>query len=102
RLWRDPELWDKVAMGIPFPQEGNKSLATLKQGFIAFEDLAPLLYLKGELEGYPVQRKIRHVVVDEVQDYSPLQLQILNKTFPRAKFTLVGDIYQSLNPYIWQ
>lgn len=102
RLWQDQELWTKVANGVPFPQGGDKSLATLDRGFVAFEDLAPLLYLKGELEGYPIQRDIRHIVIDEVQDYAPLQLEILNKTFPRAKFTLVGDIYQSLNPYIWQ
>lgn len=42
------------------------------------------------------------MVVDEVQDYSPMQLQILLKTFPRARFTFVGDVYQSLNPYVWQ
>lgn len=102
RLWQDHDLWSKVAGKIPIPLGGDESLASLGNKQVSFEDITPLLYLRGELEGYPVKREIRHVIVDEVQDYSPLQLHILTKIFPRAKFTLVGDIFQSLNPYIWQ
>ena len=102
RLWQDLELWEQVAGEIHRPLGGADSLASLENALVSFEDITPLLYLKGELEGYPVRREIRHVIVDEVQDYSPLQLLVLTKTFPRAKFTLVGDVFQSLNPYVWQ
>lgn len=102
RLWNDEVLWQQAAGDLARPGSGSRSLDTLDQDLISFEDAVPLCYLKGELEGYPVKRNIRHVVVDEVQDYSPMQLQILLKTFPRARFTFVGDVYQSLNPYVWQ
>ncbi len=102
RLWQDQDLWRKVAGDTPFPQGGEESLASLNNKLVSFEDITPLLFLKGELEGYPMKREIRHVIVDEVQDYSPLQLYILTQIFPRAKFTLVGDVFQSLNPYVWQ
>lgn len=102
RLWQDASLWDSLAFGVARPKTNALSLEGLGQNKVSFEDVVPLLYLKGELEGYPVKREILHVVVDEVQDYSPLQLAILQRTFPRAKFTLVGDLNQSLNPYIWQ
>lgn len=101
RLWQEPELWERVAGGIKPPTSAvNGSL--LEQNQIAFEDVVPLTYLLGELGGYPVRRWIQHVVVDEVQDYAPMQLDILRKAFPRAQFTFVGDAYQSLHPYLWQ
>ncbi len=102
RLWQEPGLWEEVAGDLPRPQRAIESLDSLQQGFISMEDVGPLCYLKGELEGYPIKREIQHVVVDEVQDYSPMQLQTLIKTFPRARFTFVGDVFQSLNPYVWQ
>lgn len=102
RLWQDPVLWKKVAGTLEIPVYARKSLESLDTALISFEDAIPLAYLKGELEGYPVKRTIQHVVVDEVQDYAPMQLHILTKTFPRARFTFVGDVYQSLHPYVWE
>ncbi|NMB01644.1 MAG: AAA family ATPase [Firmicutes bacterium] len=96
RLHQDEQLWMKVAGGLAQPEQLRKL------DVIPFEDVAPLLYLTGELEGYPVQHGIQHVVVDEVQDYAPLQLEIMLRTYPRAKFTFVGDVFQSLNAYVWQ
>ena len=101
-LWQDPLFWEKVARDLQRPAEGTRSLDYLESETISFEDLAPLLYLAGQLEGYPIKRGIQHVVVDEVQDYAPIHLEILTNTFPRAKFTFVGDLFQSLNPYVWQ
>ena len=102
RLWKERQLWETVAGGTSFREDGLLSLETMEETVISFEDVVPLLYLKGELEGYPVKHRILHVVVDEVQDYTPLQLGILLKTFPRAKFTFVGDLFQSLHPHIWR
>lgn len=101
-LWQDSFLWRKVGANLDFPEGDIGSIRLLEDGAVAYEDIVPLLYLKGELEGYPVKRSIQYVIVDEVQDYAPMQLHILNKTFPRARFTLVGDVHQSLNPYVWQ
>ena len=89
RLWEDPRLWECLAGDLRIPPGAKDSIQTLDRGVISFEDAAPLLYLKGELEGYPVRRSVRHVVIDEVQD-TPPQLQAVLNTFPTARCTLVG------------
>lgn len=59
------------------------------------DDLAPLMFINGYIFGFDVQKETKHLVVDEMQDYSPLQFALLNKIYPCPK-TIVGDIYQSL------
>jgi DNA helicase-2/ATP-dependent DNA helicase PcrA len=78
--------------------ERQATETALKAGKIMFEDVAPILFLKGKLEGFPSQQRIRHVVIDEGQDYSALQLRIIYELFPKAHFTLLGDENQLLNP----
>lgn len=67
--------------------------------FLKFEDLLPMMYLNFELFGYPYDGRIKHVIIDEAQDYSLLQLELLKKIFRRASFTILGDINQTINPY---
>ena len=52
-------------------------------------------YLKMLLTG---QRDLRtkYVMVDEVQDYTPAQLMVLHRYYPRARFMLLGDEYQAI------
>lgn len=75
------------------------TLEQLEQGILLYEDLAPMLYLKGRLYGITQKENIRHVIVDEAQDYTPLQMDIIRRLFPSSNFTVVGDLNQSLNPY---
>lgn len=80
------------------PLERDETVTALQNGKILFEDAAPILFLKGKLEGFPAQKRIRQVVIDEGQDYSALQLRIIYELFPKAHFTLLGDENQLLNP----
>ncbi len=66
---------------------------------ILYEDLAGIMYIYFEINGYPYNTNIRHMVIDEAQDYTKLQYYILKKIFPYASFTILGDINQSINPY---
>lgn len=63
-----------------------------------YSDVYPLLYLKMKLEGLPAFNKVKHLVVDEMQDYSAVQYKVLSKLFP-CKKTILGDINQSVNPF---
>ena len=74
------------------------TLERLNSGVIPYEDLGPLLYLKGLLEGLPQSLGIRHVIVDEAQDYGVLQFRVLRMAFPNASFTVLGDLNQTLSP----
>ncbi len=63
-----------------------------------YADVFPLIYLGILLEGCEPHRAIRHVVVDEMQDYTPVQYQVLDRWFPCRK-TILGDRYQAVNPH---
>ncbi len=68
------------------------------QDLLGYENAAGYVYLKGILEGVPSMSHIKHVVVDEAQDYTPVQYGILKQVFPTAGMTLLGDINQTINP----
>lgn len=65
---------------------------------IYFEDAIPLLYIKQYLYGIKRYNNIKHLVIDEFQDYSPLNYYILNQMFPCIK-TILGDIGQNVAGY---
>lgn len=63
---------------------------------IPYEDVYPLLYLKyctGEL---PKRRRVKHLVIDEMQDYSYLQYLLIQKLFA-CPMTILGDAAQSMS-----
>ncbi|HOP54888.1 MAG TPA: ATP-binding domain-containing protein, partial [Bacillota bacterium] len=53
-------------------------------------------FLKQRLEGSFLADNIKHVVIDEVQDYSALELKVIAQAFSEASFTVLGDTNQSL------
>jgi len=66
---------------------------------IGYEDALLFTYMKGMLEGFPYEKDIRQVVIDEAQDYSYLQYLIISKIFRNSNFTILGDVNQTINPY---
>ncbi|MEX0724163.1 MAG: 3'-5' exonuclease [Gracilimonas sp.] len=63
-----------------------------------YSDLFPLMYLKMQLEGVDSINKVKHLIVDEMQDYTAVQYAVLAKLFPCNK-TILGDANQNVNPY---
>ncbi len=97
-LWIQKKINDgKAAFSFDVAKYTNKRLDS---GYLYYEDALAIAYLKGELEGVPIQSSIRHVVIDEAQDYSFLHYEIFNQIFHSAGFTLLGDLNQSINPYL--
>lgn len=76
---------------------GKPELFVMKKKVLEYADVAPLLYLKLAMEGVKDQSKMKHLLVDEMQDYTPIQYKVLNKLFPCRK-TILGDARQSVNP----
>ena len=74
------------------------TLESIRAGQFAYEDQIALLYLQGILGGLQKTSQIRFVVIDEAQDYSPLQYEILRLFFPQASFTMLGDLAQTVSP----
>lgn len=65
-----------------------------------YEDQVALLYLKGALGDIPNTSQIKYVIIDEAQDYTPLQYEIFYQLFKSANMTILGDINQSINPFM--
>jgi DNA helicase-2/ATP-dependent DNA helicase PcrA len=60
-----------------------------------YEDVYPILYLKYRLCANMTRKNIRHLVIDEMQDYSYLQYVILSKLFS-CSMTILGDKAQTI------
>ncbi len=69
-----------------------------KNRTLEYADLAPLAYLHLALEGNAAPGRVKHLLIDEMQDYSPIQYKVLQKLYPCRK-TILGDAGQSVNPY---
>ena len=66
---------------------------------LKYEDLLPMMYINFEINGYPTGSNIKHIIIDEAQDYSILQFRLLRKIFKTASFPILGDVNQTINPY---
>ncbi len=80
-----------------FLQENNKKPI---DNFVRYEHITPYLYTIFSLNDYPESGGIKHIVIDEAQDYSLFQIYLLKKIFIGSSFTILGDINQNLNPYL--
>lgn len=69
-----------------------------KNRTLEYVDLAPLAYLRIALDGKSIQSHVKHLLIDEMQDYSPIQYKVIQKLYPCRK-TILGDASQSVNPY---
>ena len=78
---------------------GQPELFKPKSGKLEYADVFPLIYLKILSEGvenpYP---DVKHLLVDEMQDYTPVQYAVLARLF-KCRKTILGDATQSVNPY---
>lgn len=77
--------------------EGFKALPKVayEKRVLPYEDVYPMLYLKYRLVRQKDDRTIKHLVVDEMQDYSPLQYKILQMIF-KCRMTILGDRAQTM------
>lgn len=63
---------------------------------LGYMDLAGILYLMVKLEGIKVKNEIKHIVIDEAQDYSYMQFEIIKEMTNCKSYTIVGDSNQRL------
>jgi DNA helicase-2/ATP-dependent DNA helicase PcrA len=82
-----------------FEWAGKKEMFKMcKNHALEYADLAPLAYLHLALEGNTRSFGVQHLLIDEMQDYSPIQYKVIQKLYPCRK-TILGDASQSVNPY---
>ena len=102
-LFKDKDLLIRLSDDdLPLNSDTIRAMTidNLNNNIIKYEDLSPLLLLKAEIEGRPRIPDIKHVVIDESQDYTPMQYEIFKRIFPNSNFTLLGDLNQSIYHYV--
>lgn len=82
-----PSLWEEIA---------EQTREKLSRSELFYEDATPYLHLQELVEGVRTNTEVKHVFVDEGQDYSVFQYEFLKKLFPRARMTVLGDFGQAI------
>lgn len=90
---------DMLALYQDFYQYTDKKdmFVLSEENTLEWEDVFPFLYLMAAYEGIEENRSVKHLVIDEMQDYTPIQFAVLNMMYPCQK-TILGDFGQILNP----
>jgi len=78
--------------------ENNENNEVLKEEAdnLGYMDLAGILYFMVKLQGIKVKDEIKHIVIDEAQDYSFIQFEIIKEMTGCKSYTIVGDSNQRL------
>lgn len=78
---------------------GRPELFKMAPGnMLEFSDVFPLIYCKIRMEGVPSYEHVKHLLIDEMQDYTPVQYSVISRLF-KCKKTFLGDVTQTVNPY---
>lgn len=101
----DPEILlidalDSFFMSIG--KETNAAIdisAAIHRKKLLHEDALLYLLVRVLMGKIPVNPDIQHIVIDEAQDYSLIQLYIIKSLFPKSTFTILADIHQTVNPF---
>lgn len=100
RFWEDDRYFQNTALDDSLTQNlpaiRRRTLNDLHNGRLGYDDAILLLYIHLRIYGSRTYRSIRQIIIDEAQDYYPLQYDIFHLLFPNAKATILGDINQSL------
>lgn len=68
-------------------------------GKLEMEDLAPIMYIKVLVYGLDEKIDVRHIIIDEAQDFSLFQLYVLKAITKNCSFTILGDLCQGIHSY---
>lgn len=82
-----PNNWEKLC---------DFTVQHIKDGWLTWEEATAFSYFSDTLLGDSANRSMKHIIIDEAQDYTPFQLAYLKQIFPHTSFTLLGDMNQAI------
>jgi|LSQX01.1.fsa_nt_gb DNA helicase-2/ATP-dependent DNA helicase PcrA len=100
KMFHDKKLFYVLGKGLNLPENIEKirqqsdKLLSLKTS--QYEDALAITFLKVSLAGCNSYKDIKQVVIDEAQDYYPIHFEIMSLLFPNAKYTVLGDVNQTI------
>lgn len=87
---KETESLDEIEAVWKFTQK------QLNSDYLYYDDASVLAYLSLKIFGFNKYKNMKQVVIDEAQDYYPLQYELFHLLFPNSKFTILGDMNQTL------
>lgn len=87
-----------LAIYRAFIETLGKGLFQFANKHFDFQDVYPYLYVRLYFQGLKKYELVQHFVLDEMQDYTPIQYAVLSKIFD-CKRTIIGDFSQALFPF---
>ncbi|WP_313163317.1 AAA family ATPase [Sedimentibacter sp.] len=101
KLFNDKDLFKTLGKGLNLPENIDEIIDYTYREIndpynIPYSDGIALMYLKIKAEGVDTFSDIKQVIVDEAQDYYPMHYCVLKMLFREARFTIVGDVNQSI------
>lgn len=102
-LIKSGEDFQKCSRGILKPDSAETvrvhTESVLDSGYEEIEDLAPLMYIRYFINGLEDKFTVRHILIDEAQDFSLFQLYVLKQIIKSSSFTILGDLFQGVHSY---
>jgi len=89
-------LSELIRSGFPFEKDDSYGFIDESIVTLGYLDLVGVLYLNIKLQGLKIKSEIKHVVIDEAQDYSFIQFEIIKSMTGCNSYTIVGDSNQRL------
>ncbi|MCL2224348.1 MAG: AAA family ATPase [Defluviitaleaceae bacterium] len=83
-------------VGLPF----SAARDGLRMDSLFHEDALLLFYIDLLNGRIPPEKTVKHILLDEAQDFSILHHKILQKLYPASQFTVLADTNQALFPEI--
>jgi len=100
QLFDDPKFASQITGNNKLPncwyEICESTIKQLDQSGMYYEDATPFLYLTECIEGFQTNNTVRHVFIDEAQDFSTFQFFFIKRLFPRSKMTVLGDWNQRI------
>lgn len=75
------------------------SLKLINGAYLEIEDLSPIMLIKYLVYGLEYKLNLKHIIIDEAQDFSLFQLYALNQIAKGSSFTILGDLCQGIHSY---
>lgn len=100
KMFHDKNLFYALAKGLELPENieeiRRQTDELLLHKRTRYEDALALAFLKITMAGCDSYQNIKQLVIDEAQDYYPIHFELLNMLFPNTKYTVLGDISQTI------
>ncbi|WP_139653034.1 HelD family protein [Raoultibacter phocaeensis] len=77
--------------------QAKRHFVMAAKGTIEWEDACPIAYLQSAFDGFEELAEIKHLLIDEMQDLTPVQHMLIARLFPCEK-TILGDFNQRVDP----